>query len=198
MARPKNEELHQQRREEILLAAARTFKRCGFHAARTEDICTEAGLSSGTVFRHFASKHEMIMEIASREYAFYTSQIQQLATREELEWLSTLDAEKLEQMLTPSEYDLGSDSWLELSRLDPWRGQLTAFESELRRTLAERLVAGQREGWVRADVNGLGAAHLLCAVITGLLFERDIGLTSGRAETARTLAKLCREQLMHT
>ena len=49
---------------------------------------------------------------------------------------------------------------------------------------------------MRADVNGLGAAHLLCAVITGLLFERDIGLTSGRAETARTLAKLCREQLM--
>lgn len=89
-------------------------------------------MSSGTVFRHFASKHEMIMEIASREYAFYTSQIQQLATREGLEWLGTLDAEKLEQMLTPSEYDLGSDSWLELSRLDPWRGQLTAFESELR------------------------------------------------------------------
>ena len=196
MARTKNDELHQQRREEILRAAARTFKRRGFHAARTEDICTEARLSSGTVFRHFASKHEMIMEIASREYAFYQSQIQQLATREGLEWLSTLDAEKLEEMLTPSEYDLGSDSWLELSRLEPWRGKLTSFEFELRHTLAERLVVGQREGWVRADVNGLGAAHLLCAVITGLLFERDIGLTTGRAETARTLAKLCRDHLM--
>ena len=196
MARTKNDELHQQRREEILRAAARTFKRRGFHAARTEDICTEARLSSGTVFRHFASKHEMIMELASREYAFYQSQIQQLATREGLEWLSTLDAEKLEEMLTPSEYDLGSDSWLELSRLEPWRGKLTSFEFELRHTLAERLVVGQREGWVRADVNGLGAAHLLCAVITGLLFERDIGLTTGRAETARTLAKLCRDHLM--
>ena len=44
MARPKNEELHQQRREEILLAAARTFKRCGFHAARTVSPPGERGM----------------------------------------------------------------------------------------------------------------------------------------------------------
>ncbi len=197
MARPKNDELHQQRREEILRAAARTFKRSGFHAARTEDICSEAGLSSGTVFRHFASKHEMIMEIASREYTFYRTQIQQLASREGIEWLSALDEARLEEMLTPSEYDLGSDSWLELSRIEPWRGQLTGYEVELRRTLAESLSRGKQGGWIRTDVDSLGAAHLLCAVITGLLFERDIGLTTGRAETARTLAKFCREQLMN-
>ena len=45
MARPKNEKLEIQRREEILQAAARVFRAKGFHLARTEDICTEAETS---------------------------------------------------------------------------------------------------------------------------------------------------------
>lgn len=192
MSRPKDEQLHAQRREDILLAAARVFKRKGFHAARTEDICAEAGLSSGTVFRHFASKREVIMEIATREYTHYQSQIRLLATREGVQWLSQLDEDSLDKLLARTEYDLGSDSWLELLRDPEWRERIIGFEAELRETMAQEFLRGQREGWIHPALPCEGAAHLLCALIGGLIIDREIGLTAGRAAVASTLARLFR------
>lgn len=192
MSRPKDEQLHAQRREDILLAAARVFKRKGFHAARTEDICAEAGLSSGTVFRHFASKREVIMEIATREYTHYQSQIRLLATREGVQWLSQLDEDSLDKLLARTEYDLGSDSWLELLRDPEWRERIIGFEAELRETMAQEFLRGQQEGWIHPALPCEGAAHLLCALIGGLIIDREIGLTAGRAAVASTLARLFR------
>ncbi|MEU0820080.1 TetR/AcrR family transcriptional regulator [Streptomyces mirabilis] len=52
------------RREQILDAARRCFLRDGFHSTSMQDLFTEAGLSSGAVYRHFNSKDEMILAIA--------------------------------------------------------------------------------------------------------------------------------------
>ncbi|MEU8909639.1 TetR/AcrR family transcriptional regulator [Streptomyces mirabilis] len=52
------------RREQILDAARRCFLRDGFHSTSMQDLFTEAGLSSGAVYRHFTSKDEMILAIA--------------------------------------------------------------------------------------------------------------------------------------
>ncbi|WP_244106837.1 TetR/AcrR family transcriptional regulator [Burkholderia cenocepacia] len=75
MARTRNENLHQQRRAQILTAAARVFKAKGFHGARTEDICAAADMSAGAVFRYFADKREMIDAIISVEVERYTAGI---------------------------------------------------------------------------------------------------------------------------
>lgn len=48
------------RREQILCAAAACFARKGFHQATMQDICEEARLSPGAVYRYFASKLELI------------------------------------------------------------------------------------------------------------------------------------------
>ncbi|MDF3837501.1 TetR/AcrR family transcriptional regulator [Cupriavidus basilensis] len=192
MARTKDEQLHAQRRDGILQAAARTFKTKGFHSARTEDICVEAGLSAGTVFRHFASKHEMIMEIVAREFARYQGEIRQLASREGLEWLSQVDAAGLAATLAPSGYNLGADSWLELQRDPEWRQKVLAFDRGLRETLVAELELGQREGWVRAALDPVGAANLILAMFSGLDFDRDTGVDIDMPATARALADFCR------
>lgn len=192
MSRTKDEQLHVQRREDILLAAARTFRRKGFHAARTEDICGESGLSAGTVFRYFSSKREIIFEIATREYAHYQAQIRLLATREGILWLSCLDEAGLNELLAPSQYDLGSESWLELLRDPEWRERIISFEAELRTTLTEAFLTGQREGWIHPALPCEGAAHLLCALMGGLVIDREIGLTEGQAAIAKTLSRLFR------
>jgi AcrR family transcriptional regulator len=46
----------QQRREQILQAAARCFIRSGFHGARMAQIAKEAGMSPGHVYHYFDSK----------------------------------------------------------------------------------------------------------------------------------------------
>jgi AcrR family transcriptional regulator len=52
------------RREQILAAARRCFTRDGFHATSMQDLIDEAGISAGGVYRHFASKDEIVLAIA--------------------------------------------------------------------------------------------------------------------------------------
>jgi AcrR family transcriptional regulator len=48
------------RRQQILDAAATCFARRGFHQTTMQDICGEAELSPGAVYRYFRSKEEII------------------------------------------------------------------------------------------------------------------------------------------
>jgi AcrR family transcriptional regulator len=58
---PKVTEAHlEARRRQILGAAASCFARKGFHQAKMQDICDEAGLSPGAVYRYFAGKEDII------------------------------------------------------------------------------------------------------------------------------------------
>jgi TetR/AcrR family transcriptional regulator, transcriptional repressor of aconitase len=52
------------RRAHILAAARRCFIRDGFHQTSMQDLVREAGMSSGAVYRYFASKEAMIVAIA--------------------------------------------------------------------------------------------------------------------------------------
>ena len=58
---PKVTEAHlEARRQQILEAAESCFSRQGFHQTTMQDICGEAGLSPGAVYRYFSSKEEII------------------------------------------------------------------------------------------------------------------------------------------
>src|SRR4051812_40316463 len=54
------------RRREILDAAAACFARDGFHQASMQDICNEADLSPGAVYRYFPSKEAIIEAMCER------------------------------------------------------------------------------------------------------------------------------------
>jgi TetR/AcrR family transcriptional regulator, repressor for uid operon len=190
MARTRDDSLHEKRQEEILLAAARVFKSKGFHAARTEDICAEAGLSAGTVFRHFPDKRAMITAIAGRELQQHQVEVHRLASKEGLRWLTQITAQDLSELLRPSIYDLGADSWLELVRDNAGRAQLLATDESLRATLAAALARGQSEGWVRKSLDPLGAANVILAVFSGLALDQEIGAPTVNAATAAALSDL--------
>src|SRR5436305_15216848 len=57
------------RRAEILAAAQRCFVRAGFHGASMQDICAEAGMSPGNLYRYFPSKEALMAGIAERDRA---------------------------------------------------------------------------------------------------------------------------------
>ncbi|TAK47520.1 MAG: TetR/AcrR family transcriptional regulator [Xanthobacteraceae bacterium] len=54
------------RRTSILDAAERCFGRAGFHQASMHEICLEAGMSPGNLYRYFPSKETLIAGIAER------------------------------------------------------------------------------------------------------------------------------------
>lgn len=57
------------RREEILAAAQRCFARSGFHLTSMHEICAEANMSPGGLYRYFPSKEALIAGIAERDRA---------------------------------------------------------------------------------------------------------------------------------
>jgi TetR/AcrR family transcriptional regulator, repressor for uid operon len=57
------------RKTTILDAAERCFARSGFHAATMAEICAEAGMSPGNLYRYFPSKVAMIEGMCERDLA---------------------------------------------------------------------------------------------------------------------------------
>lgn len=52
-----------ERRAAILKAAATTFAQLGYRGSTTADIAAAAGITQPMLYRHFASKHELFLEV---------------------------------------------------------------------------------------------------------------------------------------
>lgn len=50
-------------RERILISAARLFRERGYRATTVRDIASEVGILSGSLFHHFDSKEQMLVEM---------------------------------------------------------------------------------------------------------------------------------------
>src|SRR2546421_4233552 len=67
---PKVSDEHMEgRRRQIIDAAIACFARDGFHRATMQDICAEAGLSPGAIYRHFPGKDAIVEAIADERHA---------------------------------------------------------------------------------------------------------------------------------
>src|SRR6516225_7014472 len=64
------------RHRQILQAAAACFGRRGFHQATMQDICSEVGLSPGSVYRYFRSKEELIAALVEEDRAKHIARIE--------------------------------------------------------------------------------------------------------------------------
>jgi TetR/AcrR family transcriptional regulator, repressor for uid operon len=64
-----NTQLQADRRTEILDAAQTCFARSGFHQASMQEICAEADMSPGNLYRYFPSKEAIIADICERDRA---------------------------------------------------------------------------------------------------------------------------------
>jgi TetR/AcrR family transcriptional repressor of uid operon len=67
------------RKAAILDAAERCFVRSGFHGASMSDICAEAGMSPGNLYRYFPSKEAMIEGLCERDFEEVGQQFAELA-----------------------------------------------------------------------------------------------------------------------
>jgi AcrR family transcriptional regulator len=56
-----------ERRAAIAAAALAEFTRCGFAAARMDDIAARAGVAKGTIYLHFADKEALFQELVRSE-----------------------------------------------------------------------------------------------------------------------------------
>jgi TetR/AcrR family transcriptional regulator, transcriptional repressor of aconitase len=166
------------RRDQILNAARRCFRRDGFHATSMQDLFAEAGLSAGAVYRYFASKDEVIVAIAEDNLGEVLAMINQVETADPGRSAGEVVAAALDMVRARDEAEgLGGMAvlvWSEALRNPALAGQLrallTGIHDDFTRLVSRQQEAGARPATVPADA----VARTLVAVMAGYILQLTI------------------------
>lgn len=144
-------------RESLLAAAEEEFAERGL-AASVADIARRAGVAKGTVFRHFATKEDLIAGIVSGHIATLIAVAEQLAQAPDpgaalLEFLTVAADQRRQHDLTFLQVATAGDARVEQA-------------SRALQMCIETLVARAREaGAIRPDITGADVFLLMCAPV---------------------------------
>jgi TetR/AcrR family transcriptional repressor of uid operon len=169
-----NVQLRYDRRDEILAAAQRCFVRSGFHGASMQDICAEAGMSPGNLYRYFPSKEALIAGIAERDRAEVA---QQFASAD----LSHGFFAVLEGMAQhhfaekPNDQVLLCTEVMAEARRNPDIARISAaFDADVKKWLGDLLRAAVERGDIPADVDVDRAVTMLMIIADGVWWRRAL------------------------
>ncbi|MDR1968582.1 MAG: TetR/AcrR family transcriptional regulator [Burkholderiaceae bacterium] len=141
-------------RARILKAAARLFRRKGFKGTTVRDIAEAAGILSGSLFYHFATKEEMLLEIMREAFvSMCVAHEMALATESDpVNQLRALVQGELEAILSENRQDFHAVLYFD------WREAPVAAMPEL-----NRLRKRYQRCWARALQGCHDAGRLRCA-----------------------------------
>jgi AcrR family transcriptional regulator len=163
------------RREQILAAGRRCFLRDGFHATSMQDLFTESGLSSGSVYRYFASKDELIIAIAEDNMRDVVALIQGLAVNHHASSIGEALAEVLIMIeRKDAESGLGGlavQVWGEALRNADVALRFGQLLAQLRIDLAKVVAQHQASGHLPRDVAPAAVATLLISTVAGQILQ---------------------------
>lgn len=162
------------RPREILEAAAREFRECGFGGATLSDVARRAGVSTGTVAHYFGSKADLFEAvIAEQALADLAGDEQLLATNRGSyrELLHVLLTRMWTRLQAPGKPEMVLVVLGEMASF-PQSAQLLfrqLFERS-RKTLVAVLEAGVRDGEFEL-ADPLATSHLLAASLLGITLD---------------------------
>ena len=169
-----NAQLQSDRRTEILDAAERCFARSGFHGASMQEICGEAGMSPGNLYRYFRSKEDLIARISERNRADAAASFAQVGEAPKFfDGLAELGRHHLVDR-SETEVALCAEIMTE-SRRNPAIAQLYQdIERDIKARMAEMLRLAVERGEVRADLDVDAAASVLMVLGDGMSWRRAV------------------------
>ncbi|MGE8656876.1 MAG: TetR/AcrR family transcriptional regulator [Achromobacter sp.] len=132
----------QERRRQILAAAAECFAENGFHATSTAQICARAAMSPGNLFHYYASKAEIIEALVASDTDALRERRQAGAARGDaraalVDWID----ENLARYREPGYARLGMEILAEAVRNPRVHTLVMANESERKASLTALLAA---------------------------------------------------------
>ena len=169
-----NVQLQSDRRAEILAAAERCFVRSGFHQASMHEICIEAGMSPGNLYRYFPSKEALIAGIAERDRAEVGQQFAEADLSHGffavLEGLAHhhFSERPAEKVLLCTEIMAEGRRNPEIARI------LASFDADVRQWLTDLMRAGIARRDIPADVDVDGAVNMLMIIADGVWWRRAL------------------------
>jgi TetR/AcrR family transcriptional repressor of uid operon len=170
--RQANTQLQADRRAEILNAAERCFIRSGFHQASMQDICAEAKMSPGNLYRYFPSKEAIIAGISERNRAEAAESFAAVhAAPDFFAGLAELARHHLVER-TAEEVGLCAEIMAE-SRRNPEIARLAQdAEREIRSGIVAMLRRAREAGEIRAGLDLDAVARVLMVLADGISWRR--------------------------
>jgi AcrR family transcriptional regulator len=174
---PKVSEEHlNARRTQIVDAAVVCFARDGFHRATIQDICREADLSPGAVYRYFTGKDEIIEAIADERHAREAGFLG--GAREAgggYEGLRALGRAFFSSLADPDERRrrrLGVQVWAEALRNPAIHKLVMRGVDRPRRAIAELVREAQERGEVPSELDPDAVARVVIALFQGFVLQQ--------------------------
>jgi len=170
--RQSNAQLKADRRTEILAAAQRCFARSGFHKASMQEICAEAQMSPGNLYRYFSSKEEIIAGISERNRAEAAQSF--AAVVNSPDFFAGLAECARYHLVERSAEEVGlcAEIMAESRRNPEIAAQSQQIEREVKAGLVGILRHAVDQGEISNDVDVDGAATVLMAIADGIFWRR--------------------------
>jgi AcrR family transcriptional regulator len=178
------------RKNEILDAAFACFRRRGFHKTTMKEICNEAQLSPGAIYRYFRSKKEIHAAAIDRNTAEWTDLIANMRSQ------APSPGDALDAMVHYFFGRLGEPQFTTETRLDIETWPEVLRDEQLRAGVARQLAAllfvqlfreAEAEGYLKEGLDPEHLFNLVTALYQGLrlnmLFEPEAIDPGAIAET---------------
>lgn len=183
-------------RQRIMDAAIACFARSGFHGASMQEICAEAAMSPGALYRYFPSKVSIIAAIAEAERAEHAAFFERMAEADDpVEALASIGIDTLERMLTGPTANLCAETMAEAVRNPEVRDMFDRNIREARAVVVVALKRGQASGAVDPALDVETACQLVMAMGDGLCIHQALDPTLTAARFRPVLQLLLRRFL---
>ncbi len=186
-----------ERREAILVAAARVISRSGVRGLRVEEVASEAGVSPPLLYYHFASRQGLIRAALQRA----SDKAPSAALRSEAGEMSGYEAVEVALLAELDDDRSVRDNAIVWGEV----GATAVFEPELRddvrqvtetwsATVAEAIRRGVEDGSIRKGIDPEQAAEVLITLVDGLC-NRWLAGAMNRERARELLVATLRETL---
>jgi AcrR family transcriptional regulator len=186
MPRVADPALPERRRAQILDASLACFRERGFRQTTIEEICAEARISPGALYRYFASKADIIAAIALDARAEAEAALDRLNGAEALiDGLSDLARAFCTTFDEDGDTALLADIWAEAAR-DPLLAKaLRSRDQIVAGRLASAITKAQRDSAIYPALAATEAAEILMSALEGMALRRAIARDVSADEVAR-------------
>lgn len=167
--------LPERRRGQILDAARECFRARGFRESTIEEICAEARISPGALYRYFGSKADIVAAIALDARGAADTALAQLETEDSLiDGLAEAARSFLEAFGAEADAALFADIWAEAARDPILANALKQHDKTAIGRLTAAIERAQAAGHAYPALPPEAAAEALLAALEGFALRRAL------------------------
>jgi TetR/AcrR family transcriptional repressor of uid operon len=186
LARVADPLLADRRRRQIMDAAIVCFRLRGFHQASMQEICAEAGISAGALYRYFGSKADIIGAIAEESRAEGDEAFLRAAEQSGFLEALSVSARDFLQRFVDGDGPLVADVMGEALRDESIAAALRASDVRSVQIFAKAIIAAQKRGEVDRSLDPEKTTDTLFALIEGIGLRRAF---TGAIDTEAAIAQ---------